>query len=365
MFKKPNTVPTPDEFFDIALRDLSGAQFKCLAAIIKKTLGFNKIWDYISTSQLMEITGLSNRSVIDSTELLEQKTFIQSVYVCGHCGGIIESINRGQGGRGKCLEKPSSECVYCTSKEMPQKWYALSFEGEEINEYLDNIRGPRQRRIPGWGNEKSSQDRKTGSEKISQPCEQSSLPCEKTSQDSEKISHTININQTISQTDNQTKDSFVTEKSSDDNKKIKFASYREQLQSNKNALTAFEYIADKSNFRGIKGNVLKQFCEWSPKIVEEAFIETHKRNIDSFEYFAQVFKTKYDNSLRKSQPEDANAWVLRYKEYYGNAVRTNTPFINTPFDIVKQWFAADAARLSITVEECVMKITQALKKEEE
>ncbi|MFK3559393.1 replication protein, partial [Pasteurella multocida] len=65
---------------DDLMSQMSGAELKCYLAVIRKTKGWNKEEDAISITQLMEVTGLSNRKVIDACNslveigLLNQKT---------------------------------------------------------------------------------------------------------------------------------------------------------------------------------------------------------------------------------------------------------------------------------------------------
>lgn len=89
-FSKPNTVPTPDEFFDIALRECTGAEIKILAVVIDKTYRFNKVWDWISLSQFQKMTNLSRQGIINSLNSLEHKGWILSSYQCRKCGYVQE-----------------------------------------------------------------------------------------------------------------------------------------------------------------------------------------------------------------------------------------------------------------------------------
>jgi len=60
------------------MKELSGSEFKVIMAILRKTLGWHKWADYISISQIMEATGLSNRQCIDCVNSLEKKGFINT-----------------------------------------------------------------------------------------------------------------------------------------------------------------------------------------------------------------------------------------------------------------------------------------------
>lgn len=74
----PNTTQTPNDILDIHMKGLSGSEFKVVMSILRKTLGWHKWADYISISQIMEATGLSNRQCIDCVNSLEQKGFIKT-----------------------------------------------------------------------------------------------------------------------------------------------------------------------------------------------------------------------------------------------------------------------------------------------
>ena len=66
-FQLPNTV------VDELLADLTGAELKCYLLVVRKTKGWNKEIDSISIGQFMEVTGLSNRSVITACDSLVEK----------------------------------------------------------------------------------------------------------------------------------------------------------------------------------------------------------------------------------------------------------------------------------------------------
>lgn len=63
--------------FDKLMATLKDSEFKVFMAIYRKTIGWGKVTDSISTSQLMELTGLSNRVVIQSVKSLKSKSLIE------------------------------------------------------------------------------------------------------------------------------------------------------------------------------------------------------------------------------------------------------------------------------------------------
>jgi phage replication O-like protein O len=67
-YDPPNYTKTPNLFLDEHLSEMGCAETKVVLAVIRKTFGWHKGRDRLSISQLMEITGLSNRAVIDGTQ---------------------------------------------------------------------------------------------------------------------------------------------------------------------------------------------------------------------------------------------------------------------------------------------------------
>ncbi|SUU97091.1 replication protein [Avibacterium paragallinarum] len=68
----PNSFQLPNAVVDDLICDLTGSELKCYLVIVRKTKGWNKDCDAISISQLMEVTGLSNRAVIDACNRLTE-----------------------------------------------------------------------------------------------------------------------------------------------------------------------------------------------------------------------------------------------------------------------------------------------------
>lgn len=73
----PNFLQVPNAVIDELLPDLTGAELKCYLVVIRKTKGWNKESDSISVSQFMEVTGLSNRSVITACESLVEMGLLE------------------------------------------------------------------------------------------------------------------------------------------------------------------------------------------------------------------------------------------------------------------------------------------------
>jgi phage replication O-like protein O len=72
----PNHTQVPNEFIDKRMRDLSGAALKCFLLICRKTIGWHKLSDAISYSQIKDITGLSNEAVTEGLKKLVDERLI-------------------------------------------------------------------------------------------------------------------------------------------------------------------------------------------------------------------------------------------------------------------------------------------------
>lgn len=63
-------------FIDECMRDVSESATKVFVALSRKTIGWHKETDSVSVSQIMSITGLSNRVVIKAVRELEEKELV-------------------------------------------------------------------------------------------------------------------------------------------------------------------------------------------------------------------------------------------------------------------------------------------------
>ena len=72
-----NSFQLPNSVVDELLADLTGAELKCYLLVVRKTKGWNKEIDSISIGQFMEVTGLSNRSVITACESLVEMGLLE------------------------------------------------------------------------------------------------------------------------------------------------------------------------------------------------------------------------------------------------------------------------------------------------
>lgn len=72
----PNHTQIPNTLIDDLMKDLSGSEIKVILAICRKTIGWHKISDRISLTQLAELTGLSRKSVATAIPTLEDAGLI-------------------------------------------------------------------------------------------------------------------------------------------------------------------------------------------------------------------------------------------------------------------------------------------------
>lgn len=71
---RPNFTITPNVVYDVWLREMSEGELRVLMAAVRKIFGWHKTGpEAISISQFMEMTGMSNRAVIDGVESLKSR----------------------------------------------------------------------------------------------------------------------------------------------------------------------------------------------------------------------------------------------------------------------------------------------------
>jgi hypothetical protein len=81
MFRLPrperNYTEIPNVVFDIIIPTITNlAALKCYLILIRKTWGWEKVGDWLSLSQLIELTKLSRPSVIAGMRWLEERGYI-------------------------------------------------------------------------------------------------------------------------------------------------------------------------------------------------------------------------------------------------------------------------------------------------
>jgi len=78
MLEVPNHTQVPNVFIDKYTQNLNGAAVKIFLAICRKTIGWHKLTDKISYSQLKEITGLKSQAIITAIKDLEVRGLIRT-----------------------------------------------------------------------------------------------------------------------------------------------------------------------------------------------------------------------------------------------------------------------------------------------
>ena len=97
-----NTTLVPNAVFDEFLPDLKGAELKILLIIIRQTLGWieqgnkekRKEIDWISSSQMRQKSGCSERAISSAIDALVKKNLIE---ISDQWGNILHSSQRRQG----------------------------------------------------------------------------------------------------------------------------------------------------------------------------------------------------------------------------------------------------------------------------
>lgn len=97
--KSPNYTQVPDVVIDMLMADLSGAEFKALIYIIRRTFGFKKDSDYISLSQMVNGIKTRDGKIIDRGTGLNKDSVVNALKVLEGIG-IIKKIKRRSHERG-------------------------------------------------------------------------------------------------------------------------------------------------------------------------------------------------------------------------------------------------------------------------
>ena len=88
-----NSFQVPNAFVDEAMFDLSGNAVKCYLFIMRKTLGWQKEWDYIPTTQFHLITGIKKpHTVYDAIKELETCGLLRVVKERGKVSGYAINL---------------------------------------------------------------------------------------------------------------------------------------------------------------------------------------------------------------------------------------------------------------------------------
>lgn len=76
----PNSFQVPNKIIDEVMSKVTANAFKCYFVIVRKTTGWNKEWDKISTTQLMELTGIKKKeTVYKCIKELEELSLVEMI----------------------------------------------------------------------------------------------------------------------------------------------------------------------------------------------------------------------------------------------------------------------------------------------
>jgi phage replication O-like protein O len=76
MIALPNHTQVPNDLMDEWMKEWSGSHLKIFLAVCRKTIGWHKVCDGISYSQLMAMTGLATEACSEALKWLSDKGFI-------------------------------------------------------------------------------------------------------------------------------------------------------------------------------------------------------------------------------------------------------------------------------------------------
>jgi phage replication O-like protein O len=120
-----NFTQIPNILFDKIMPELSGSEFKCLNLIIRKTIGWHKKEDAISTRQFLKFTGLKrDRTIQDTINSLVKKGWILAEKKRGKTTrfSLTEKFNQLQNNENvenKTSDKFRNKLLPITGKKVP------------------------------------------------------------------------------------------------------------------------------------------------------------------------------------------------------------------------------------------------------
>lgn len=169
-FSKPNTTPTPNEFYDRALAEIDSlAELKCVLYVIRRTFGWGKLVDRIAYSQFEHGiwttnsetgerervdhgTGLSTPSIAKGLKRAVEHKYLVSYILCPHCQNPIAdrdtieySMKPRTGEESTTIQKivAPAQCPFCQNKLRGQEeiYYSLYFADTDFDQ-LKGLSGP-------------------------------------------------------------------------------------------------------------------------------------------------------------------------------------------------------------------------------
>ena len=138
-YEGPNYTQCPNLLLDEHLPDMGHAECKVVLAICRQTFGWHKQRDRLSIAQLMDLTGLSNRSVINGVEAALERGVIQRAQsglsyeywlVVGSEVGSQEGVKQVHKG-GEVSSQEGVKQVHTQKKEKETTTKESAREGEE------------------------------------------------------------------------------------------------------------------------------------------------------------------------------------------------------------------------------------------
>lgn len=152
--EKINHTQISNDFIDKHMAELSGAEVKIFIAISRKTIGWHKDTDKISISQLMELTGLSNRQIINSINFLNNKNLITTIKSQGRStefeinydsvkSSPVKKVHRGSEESSQVESKTSEESSHTKEilKDTKQKIIADKDKNTELRKEIITVIG--------------------------------------------------------------------------------------------------------------------------------------------------------------------------------------------------------------------------------
>lgn len=141
----PNSFMVANALVDELLISMTESELKCYLTIVRKTTGWQKLEDQISTSQFMEITGLCNRAVITACRNLQHVGLIK---IRKHPRGNIYSLVRSYEKSSQATYEKSSQVAYEESSQdtvEPMKIFPPAYE--KSSHTKDNIQNTNKENI--------------------------------------------------------------------------------------------------------------------------------------------------------------------------------------------------------------------------
>jgi len=159
-FSKPNTTPTPNQFYDEVLAKVKPvSELKVILYVIRRTYGWGKFVDRISQSQFKDGingldngTGLSGPSVTRGLQAAVEHGYLARYVVCRKCKNVVDDRvtveklmkpRQSTGAQVVEVDSAPATCPYCLAKLRGREhiYYSLNFNTEDSFDLLRNLGG--------------------------------------------------------------------------------------------------------------------------------------------------------------------------------------------------------------------------------